>query len=96
MKSVCERVLDSGAFAGQGYSYADDMIWRVAKGLSTAGSPSMWREWNMAHHLAQVVRDLGAMSGIKFANGPISVVVEQQSLFAEQNSGSLQSPIRND
>ncbi|WP_429923195.1 beta family protein [Agrobacterium vitis] len=84
MKVVCERVLNSGEFAGQGYSYADDMIWRVAKGISTAGTPSMWREWNMAHHLAQVVKDLGAMSDLKFASGPASVAVEQQSLFAEQ------------
>jgi hypothetical protein len=83
MKAVCERVLNSGEFAGQGYSYADDMIWRVAKGLSNAGTPSMWREWNMAHHLSQVVKDLGILSGMSFAEGPVSRIAEQFALFAE-------------
>ncbi|MBX5272618.1 hypothetical protein HJB99_28820 [Rhizobium sp. NLR17b] len=83
MKTVCERVLSSGHFAGQSYSYADDMIWRVAKGLSNAGTPSMWREWNMAHHLSRVVKDLGALSEVSFAEGPVSRTVQQFSLFAE-------------
>ncbi|MBP2236343.1 hypothetical protein J2Z31_002857 [Sinorhizobium kostiense] len=83
MRAVCERVLSSGEFAGQGYSYADDIIWRVAKGMSAAGTPSMWREWNMAHHMTRVVRDLGSMAGVTFADGPVSHVAEQHSLFTE-------------
>lgn len=83
MKTVCERVLNSGEFAGQSYSYADDMIWRVAKGMSAAGTPSMWREWNMAHHMTRVVRDLGSLAGITFSDGPVSQAAEQVPLFPE-------------
>jgi Beta protein len=81
MKEVCQRVLTCGQYAGQEYSYADDQIWRVAHGQSTGGTPSMWREWNMAHHMTRVVRDLGSMAGITFPDGPVSALVEQGSLF---------------
>jgi hypothetical protein len=37
----------------------------------------------MAHHMTRVVRDLGAMVGITFADGPASPLVEQASLFPE-------------
>jgi len=52
-------------------------------GENQHGNPSMWREWNMAHHMVRVVRDLGAMAGITFAEGPVTTVPEQASLFAE-------------
>jgi hypothetical protein len=83
MKDVCQRALACGQYAGQRFSYADDQIWRVAHGQSTGGTPSMWREWNMAHHMTRVVRDFGAMVGITFADGPASPLVEQASLFPE-------------
>jgi Beta protein len=82
MRDVCQRVLDSGHFAGQGFSYADDLIWRGAKGLDGPGNASTWREWNMAHHMTRVVRDLGAMAGVTFADGPASKIIEQSNLFA--------------
>lgn len=69
MVDVFERVLKSGHYAGQTFSYADDEIWRRAKRLDSCGNSSMWREWNMAHHLARVVRDLGAIAGVKFEEG---------------------------
>lgn len=72
MKQVFQRILDSGHFAGQHYSYADDRIWRGAKGLDGCGNASMWREWNTAHHLTRVVRDLRALEGIKLADGHVS------------------------
>lgn len=82
MRDVCQRVLDSGQFAGQRFSYADDRIWRTAKELDGPGNASMWREWNMAHHITRVVRDLGSMAGITFSDGfASSEPVEQETLF---------------
>ncbi|MEP4929506.1 MAG: hypothetical protein ABJT31_17170, partial [Hyphomicrobiales bacterium] len=77
MKQVFQRILDSGHFAGQHFSYADDRIWRGAKGLDGCGNASMWREWNTAHHITRVVRDLGAMEGIQFSDGRVSKPSQQ-------------------
>lgn len=83
MRDVCQRVLESGHFAGQRFSYADDRIWRGAKGLDGPGNASMWREWNMAHHMTRVVRDLGALAGVTFSDGYASEPDRQGSLFPE-------------
>lgn len=81
MVDVCERIVKSAHYAGQAFSYADDEIWRSAKGMDTRGGASTWREWNMAHHMTRVVRDLGAMAGTTFEDGRVSQFVEQFSLF---------------
>ncbi len=83
MTDVFKRLIESEHFSGQGFSYADRRMWEAAKGISTCGNPSMWREWNMAHHMVRVVRDLGALAGVTFADGPVSKVPAQASLFAE-------------
>lgn len=83
MADVLSRLIDSEHFSGQGFSYADRRMWEAAKGIASCGNPSMWREWNMAHHMVRVVRDLGAMAGVSFEDGPVSTVPEQASLFAE-------------
>ena len=49
----------------------------------TPGSASMWREWNMAHHLTRVVRDLAAMSGVEFEEEVEHPEPEQIGLFAD-------------
>jgi hypothetical protein len=85
MREVFQRVLDSGHFAGQSFCYADDRIWRGAKSLDGPGHATMWREWNMAHHMTRVVRDLGAMVGTKFADGRVSMLSEQGLLFSESH-----------
>jgi hypothetical protein len=81
MTDVFKRLIESEHFSGQGFSYADRRMWEAAKGIATCGNPSMWREWNMAHHMVRVVRDLGAMAGIFFADGPVSAVAVQPTLF---------------
>jgi hypothetical protein len=83
MKDVYTRLVQGEHFSGQGYSYADRRMWQAAMGIATCGNPSMWREWNMAHHMVRVVRDLGAMVGITFAEGPVETVPEQASLFED-------------
>lgn len=84
MQDVCQRILDSGQFAGQDFSSADDQIFRVAQRMAGPGNASMWREWNMTHHMTRVVRDLGLMIGKKFSDSPISVASKQFALFGEE------------
>jgi hypothetical protein len=86
MAEVCKRIVDSGHFAGQSFSEADDRIYCLAKGIiSGPGTASSWREWNMLHHMTRVVRDLGTLAGVKFALGRVTPVVSQQSLFANEH-----------
>lgn len=84
MKDVCQRIIASGEFAGQAFSSADNQIYRIAQGMDGPGNASMWREWNMIHHMTRVVRDLGQMAGLIFSDGPISVTSEQLALFKER------------
>lgn len=83
MTDVFTRLIDSDHFSGQAFSYADRRMWEAAKGISGCGNPSMWREWNMAHHMTRVVRDLGAMVGLTFQDGPTTTIPEQPSLFED-------------
>ncbi|SEG79860.1 beta family protein [Bosea lathyri] len=83
MQDVCQRIIDSGQFAGQAFSRADHQIYRVAQRLDGPGNATMWREWNMIHHMTRVVRDLGVMAGVSFSDGPTTVAAEQFALFEE-------------
>ena len=83
MVNVLNQLIEHPDFAGQAFSYADRRMWEAAKGLVPPGNPSIWREWNMAHHMTRVLRDLGAYSGVSFADGPITEIVEQTYLFEE-------------
>lgn len=66
MSDVCRRIVSSSSFAGPGFSYADKRIWELARGACGPGNASNWREWNTAHHLSKVVRDLAARAGMSF------------------------------
>jgi hypothetical protein len=68
MQGVCHCIVSSPHYCGRGFSYADERIWRIAKGLDGPGNASNWREWNMAHHMTKVVRDLGSASGVEFVH----------------------------
>lgn len=81
MTDVFSRLIESEHYSGQGFSYADRRMWEVAKGIAGCGNPSMWREWNMAHHMTRVVRDLGAIVGLSFTDGPETAEAFQASLF---------------
>lgn len=80
MRAVCQKIVDSQEFSGRAFSYADDRIWRNAKGLSNnCGDSSAWRELNTAHHLVRVVHDLGAIAGKSFADDEVAEFTEQNS-----------------
>jgi hypothetical protein len=83
MKAVLKGLISRPDFAGKLFSYADRRMWDAANGHATPGSASMWREWNMAHHLTRVVRDLAAMSGVEFEEEVEHPEPEQIGLFAD-------------
>lgn len=66
MKEVLKVLIARSDFAGKEFSYADRRMWDAASGHASPGSASMWREWNMAHHITRVVHDLAAMTGVSF------------------------------
>jgi hypothetical protein len=81
MRGVCERILSSGKFAGRGFSSADDYIFKTAKGWDGPGNGSTWREINTAHHITQVVRDIGGIKGMSFTETTFSDPVDQPSFL---------------
>jgi hypothetical protein len=82
MRDVLRRLLSSGQFTGPGHSYADRRMWEAAEGRASTGNASTWREWNIAHHLTRVMRDLGEMAGICFEFNDVPVF-EQPTLPIE-------------
>ena len=84
MPLVSEKILDSGDFAGRGFSVADDRIYKIAKGLSVGpGGASQWREINMIHHITRVVRDIGARKGLTFKDRFYTDETAQIELFEQ-------------
>ncbi len=83
MREVCKQIIDNEKYyCGRGFSYADERIYRMAKGITeTCGDSTFWRELNTAHHIVRVVRDLGAMSGIAFQEDVVGEFAEQGNLF---------------
>lgn len=84
LKDICQRILDSGQFAGQAFSVADDAIFCVANDIIGPGNASMWRAWNTIHHVTRVVRDLGSLDGRRFSTTRVTRVEEQATLFEEE------------
>lgn len=66
MREVCRRIVDSGHFAGRGFSNADEFIYRCADAGGGPGNSTTWREINTTHHITRVVRDMGAVKGVEF------------------------------
>ncbi|MGI0523991.1 beta family protein [Rhizobium giardinii] len=83
MEYVCRTIIKSGHYLGRGYSYADEAIYQIGNGRRSAGTPTMWRELNMAHHMTHIVRELGAQVGETFERGLISDDSVQYPLWAE-------------
>lgn len=82
MRKVARQVVDSREYVGRGYSYADDRIWQFAHRMTeTCGDPTTWRELNTAHHIAVVMRTLGAEQNVRFTTGTFREFEEQGSLF---------------
>lgn len=81
MKDVCDRILKSGHFAGRTFSSADEWIFQNAHGRAGPGTPTNWRGANTTHHITRVVRDIGHVKGLKFAELAVLPLADQLSMF---------------
>jgi len=70
MRAVCHKIIESGHFAGTGFSAADEYIYELAYGRKGPGSATTWRQLNTTHHLTQVVADLAKVRGVVIAKSP--------------------------
>jgi hypothetical protein len=57
---LCERVLQSGHFAGQAYSWGDGLIGDCASGRIAPGDQTVWRGAGTSHHLRVVSEQVQA------------------------------------
>lgn len=81
MRSVSNKILGSGLFAGRDFSSADDYIYATAKGLNAGGTATTWREMNTVHHITKVVADLGGMLGYSIQRCSVDETSTQHTLF---------------
>ena len=82
MRDVCQRIVDSGRFAGRTFSSADDYIFRTASGEAGPGNATIWRAVNTTHHITRVVADIGGVRGYTLREGTVPSSSAQQDLFA--------------
>ncbi|WP_429910578.1 beta family protein [Glycocaulis sp.] len=80
MREVCQRLVAMKEFVSPSFSYADNQINKIAHGLCGPGNASTWRELNTAHHITQVIRQLGASRGIQFSDSAAAKIEEQEIL----------------
>lgn len=62
-RGLCQRILDSGDYAGPQYSWGDRLINDVALGDREPGGSDMWRGAGTSHHLAFVTNELQGRRG---------------------------------
>jgi hypothetical protein len=81
IRSVAQRIVDSGAFSGEFFSVGDEFIASRARGAAGVGSPTSWRTVNMNHHMTWVTVRLGALLGIAVPQISHRRASVQESLF---------------
>jgi Beta protein len=59
---LCERILTSGFFAGEGYSWGDQLIKGCAEGVIAPGDQTKWRAAGTAHHIRLLTEQTRAMN----------------------------------
>lgn len=82
MRAVCNKILESGVFAGRSFSSADEFIYLCAKGFVGPGQPSKWRAVNTTHHITRAVTDVGNVRNLQFAPVAVSKLIEQPIMFS--------------
>lgn len=81
MHGVYKGIVDSGDFAGEGFSSADSFIANGAKDPTAGpGNSTTWRQLNTTHHIAQVVSDISKVRGISIKKAPASKEVQLRLL----------------
>jgi hypothetical protein len=81
MPRLARGIVESGHFAGRGFSHADRMISDTALGLSGPGNATTWRRINIGHHITRVVTDLGPIRGFEIIRMSDALPAVQSSLF---------------
>lgn len=81
MRKVSQSILDSGVFAGRDFSLADEFIHATANGYAGPENASTWREINTAHHITQVVSDIGRIIGFSVDRRTVMISPRQTGLF---------------
>lgn len=77
MHGVYKAIVDSGDFAGEGFSSADTFIANGAKNPTAGpGNSTTWRQLNTTHHITQVVSDIAKVRGIAIKKAPASEEVQ--------------------
>jgi T4 beta protein len=71
MRDVCQRILNSGHFAGRQFSVGDDYIYCTAVNTDGPGNSTTWRAVNTNHHVTRVARDTGSVRGMTFRDGKV-------------------------
>ncbi|WP_146037341.1 beta family protein [Novosphingobium guangzhouense] len=78
---VYKAIVNSGDFAGKGFSSADTFIANAAENPTAGpGNSTTWRQLNTTHHITQVVSDIAKVRGILIKNAPASEEI-QLSMF---------------
>jgi hypothetical protein len=84
IRSVAARIVNSGSFSGELFSWGDEFIASRARGVGGVGNPMIWRAVNMNHHMTRLTVDLGRLYGI-----PISPSIQRRQPIQEELLASL-------
>ena len=84
MHDVYKGIVESGQFAGEGFSEADAYIARAAANANAGpGIAKTWRQLNTTHHITVVVSALAKVRGIVIAQGGADLANRQLSLLGQ-------------
>ena len=81
MQQVCQNIVDSGHFAGAGFSLADAFILASSKDNGRPGNSTTWRQVNTTHHITRVVADMARVRGVPITERAQEPEFEQSYLF---------------
>lgn len=81
MRDVCQRLVESGDFAGRSFSAGDEFIFLTARGEVGPGTATRWRAVNTTHHITRVVADIGGVRGYAVRRRTEPATPFQASLF---------------
>lgn len=82
MRGVCERIVQSGSFAGAGFSAADEFILRTSRG-GAPGNSTNWRQINTTHHITRAVTDIAKVRSIEIVQKKVDTTDRQLSLLPD-------------
>lgn len=84
IRSVADRIVNSGLFSGELFSWGDEFIASRARGVGGVGNPTIWRAVNMNHHMTRLTVDLGRLYGT-----PVSESNQRRQPVQEELLASL-------